>query len=651
MSTAPFGFLRVGAGSPRLRVADPDYNVTEILGLVEQARSRGVQVLLLPELALTGYTAGDLFFSLSTLVGGAERALARLLAETARSPMVVVLGLPVALDGRLFNTAAVMQAGRLLGLVPKSYLPGYKEYYEERWFSSSREAQRAEARLAGQNVPFGTDLLFAMESEPGVVLAVEICEDLWVPIPPSSYSAVAGATVLLNPSASIDLVGKADYRRDLVVQQSGRTISAYVLANSGVHESTTDVVFGGHLLVAEDGVLLAEGERFRRDSQLIVTEVDTERLQVERMRLTSFADAVHGARRTFRRLAVEPIPAPQPQRLVRAIDPHPFVPSDPARLDDRCEEIFAIQSAGLAKRLEHTGIRRVTLGLSGGLDSTLALLVCVRTFDLLGLDRKDVLALTMPGFGTTGQSLASARALAAALRVTLREIDIRAACAQHLKDIGLADADRSVTYQNVQARERTQVLMDVANKESGLVVGTGDLSELALGFCTFAGDHIAMYNVNASVPKTLVRELVRWVAGHHSSGAERDVLRQVLDTPVSPELLPPGADGATQQKTEEIVGPYELHDFFLWALLRLGAGPRKILFLAGEAFRDRYDAATLRRWLIGFLTRFFDQQFKRSVLPDGPKVGSVSLSPRGDWRMPSDASKAAWLAELEDKTG
>jgi NAD+ synthase (glutamine-hydrolysing) len=541
-----------------------------------------------------------------------------------------------------------MQSGRLLGVVPKSFLPGYKEYYEERWFSSSREALRHEALLAGQTVPLGTDLLFALEGEAGVVLAVEICEDLWVPIPPSSYHAVAGATVLLNLSASIDVVGKADYRRELVKQQSGRTISAYVLAASGVHESTTDVVFGGHLLAGEDGVVLAEGERFRRDNALLVTDVDVERLVIERMRLTSFADAAHNLPASYRRVALAAIAAPAPHTLVRKIDPHPFVPGDPRTLGERCDEVFSIQAAGLAKRLEHTGIKRVTLGLSGGLDSTLALLVTVRAFDLLGLSHEGIVSVTLPGFGTTGKTLENARRLASSLGVSLREIDIRPACTQHFRDIGLDPSDtQSVTYQNVQARERTQVLMDLANKESALVVGTGDLSELALGFCTFAGDHISMYNVNGSVPKTLVRELVSWVAGHHAAGDARHVLRDILETPVSPELTPPQADGSIEQKTEEIVGPYELHDFFLWALLRLGAGPRRMLFLAEQAFGATYDRATLVRWLKLFLSRFFDQQFKRSMMPDGPKVGSVSLSPRGDWRMPSDASKAAWLAELD----
>ena len=647
MTTAPFGFLRVGAACPPVAVADPERNAAESLRAVHQARERGVQILVLPELGLAGYTAGDLFFSLSTLVAGAERALGWLLRETASLPMVVAVGLPVALDGRLFNAAALIQGGRLLGVVPKTFLPGYGEYYEERWFSSAREATSKTVRLAGAEVPFGTDLLFGVESEPGVTLALEICEDLWAPISPSSRQAVAGATVLLTPSASPDLVGKADYRRELVRQQSGRTLSAYVYANAGVHESTTDLVFAGHLMVAENGVLLAEGERFRRSGDLIATDVDTERLLVERMRQTSFADAVHPRGPDPRRVALRPIPPPEPHRLLRAVDPHPFVPSDPGLLGERCREVFSIQTAGLARRLEHTGIRRPVLGLSGGLDSTLALLVAVRTTDLLGLPRPGVLAVTLPGFGTSDQTLANARRLATATGASLREIDVRPACAQHIRDIGLDPEDRtSATYQNLQARERTQVLMDLANQEGGLVVGTGDLSELALGFYTFGGDQIAMYNVNAGVPKTLVRQLVRWVAENQAGSAERAVLEAVLDTPVSPELLPPRADGAIAQRTEEIVGPYELHDFFLFCLIRLGAGPRKTLFLAEHAFADRYPAATLRRWLRVFIERFFDSQFKRSVMPDGPKVGSVSLSPRGDWRMPSDASKEAWLREL-----
>jgi NAD+ synthase (glutamine-hydrolysing) len=631
-----------------VRVADPERNGDATLDFVARAAERGAQVLVLPELGLTGYTCGDLFFSLTTLVAGAERALERVLRETAGRAMVIVVGLPVLQGGRLFNAAAVLQGGRILGVVPKTFLPGYKEYYEERWFSSSREAREGEVRLAGQVVPFGTDLLLQLPEEPGVTLAVEICEDLWAPIPPSSRHAVAGATVILNPSASNDLVTKAEYRRELVRQQSGRTLSAYAYANAGVHESTTDLVFGGHLLVAENGVLLAEGERYRREGELVVTDVDVERLRVERTRQTSFADAVHAAAPAYRTVPLSPVPPPRPHRLLRAVDPHPFLPADPATLDERCREVFSIQTAGLARRIEHVGAKRVVLGLSGGLDSTLALLVCVRTFDLLALPRTGVLAVTMPGFGTTARTLENARRIAAEAGAELREIDIRPACEQHIRDIGLDPEDRgSPTYENLQARERTQVLMDLANREGGLVVGTGDLSEIALGWATFAGDHIAMYAVNASVPKTLVRRLVEWVASHHGSTAEREVLHAVLATPVSPELLPPGRDGEVVQRTEDLIGPYELHDFFLFSLLRLGAGPGKILFLAEHAFAGRYDVADLRKWLVVFLRRFFAQQWKRSVMPDGPKVGSVSLSPRGDWRMPSDVLPDAWLRELE----
>jgi NAD+ synthase (glutamine-hydrolysing) len=646
--SAPFGFLRVAAACPRVVVADPEANAGLLLNAIREAHGRGVQVLVLPELSLTGYTSGDLFFSHTTLVLGAERALGRLLVETKRLPMVFVVGLPHVVDGRLFNVAAVCQSGEVLGIVPKSYLPNYKEFYEQRWFSSAFSAASRETELLGREVPFGDDLLFSLPAEPWVTLAVEICEDLWAPVPPSSRHAVSGATVLLCPSASPDQVAKSEWRRELVKQQSGRTVSAYVYANCGVHESTTDLVFGGHLLVAENGVLLAEGERFKRQGDLVVTDVDTERLYVERMRQTTFTMA-EGMPGGARRLLLAPLPTPKPHKLVRPVDPHPFVPMDPVTLGERCREIVSIQAAGLAKRLEHTSLARAVLGLSGGLDSTLALLVCTRAFDLLSRPRTGILAVTMPGFGTTEGTRESARRLAAAAQVELREIDIRPACEQHIRDIGLDPADRaSPTFQNLQARERTQVLMDLANKEGGLVVGTGDLSELALGFCTFAGDHIAMYNVNASVPKTLVRRVVSWVAENQASAEERGVLEAILATPVSPELVPPGEDGAIAQKTEDIVGPYELHDFFLWCFVRLGAGPRKTLFLAEHAFAGRYDRAALRKWLRVFLERFFDNQFKRSTAPDGPKVGSVSLSPRGDWRMPSDASKEAWLRELAE---
>jgi NAD+ synthase (glutamine-hydrolysing) len=646
---APFGFLRVAAGCPRLRVADPAGNVAQILDLVRQAERAGVQVLVLPELALTGYTCGDLFFSLQTLVGGAEEALGGLLEATSRSRMLIAVGLPVRLDGQLFNAAAVVQSGRLLGVVPKTFIPGYKEFYEERYFSSSRGAASVEVELAGQRAAFGPEILFTVPGERDVTIGVEICEDLWVPMPPSSQHAVAGASVILNLSASNDLVAKAEYRRSLVVNQSARILGAYVYASCGVHESTTDVVFGGHLLIAESGTLLAEGERFARDARLVAADVDVERLAVERARQTSFADSVGLLPKTYRSIALQPMPAARRGALQRRIDPHPFVPADPQKRDERCLEIFEIQTAGLAQRLEHTGIRKVVLGLSGGLDSTLALLVAVRTFELLGLPKKGILAVTMPGFGTTARTLGNARELAEALEATLLEIDIRAACRQHIEDIGLPVSDlASTTFQNLQARERTQILMDLANKEGGLVVGTGDLSELALGWCTFAGDHISMYNVNGSVPKTLVRFLVRWVAEHHVAVRARDVLMGVLDTPVSPELIPPDKDDAIVQKTEELVGPYELHDFFLWHFLRFGSGPAKTFHLAQQAFAGQHTPAVIERWLRVFLERFFQHQFKRSVMPDGPKVGSVSLSPRGDWRMPSDAASDAWIAELDE---
>ncbi len=645
MTTTPFGFLRVGAAAPRLRVADPDFNASRILDLWREADARGVQVLVLPELALTGYTAADLFFSGSVLVSGAERALVRLMAETAASPMIIALGLPVAADGLLFNAAAVIQAGQLKGLVPKTYLPNYREFYEKRWFASSRAARSGEATLAGARVPLGADLLFEIEGAPDAILGLEVCEDLWVALPPSSFMSIAGATLLLNLSASDETVAKADYRRALVTQQSGRTVAGYVYASSGVDESTTDVVFSGHLMIAENGALLAEGERFCRDGQLVVSEIDLERLVGERQHLNLLADA--DVARPFRRVACAAVPAQEPLHLSRAVEPHPFVPGDPSRLDERCLEVFSIQTAGLARRLEHVGRGPLVLGLSGGLDSTLALLVAVRTLDLLSRPHSDVHAVTMPGFGTTAKTLGNARRLADCLGASLREIDIRAACERHIADIGLDPTDRSsVAYQNLQARERTQILMDLANKDGGLVVGTGDLSELALGWCTFAGDHMSMYNVNGGVPKTLVRHLVRWVAQHRASPVEREVLQAVLETPISPELLPPGSDGSIAQRTEELIGPYELHDFFLHHFFR-GAGPRKLLFLAGHAFGERYDRETLRRWLRVFIERFFSQQFKRSCLPDGPKVGSVSLSPRGDWRMPSDATCAAWLRELD----
>jgi NAD+ synthase (glutamine-hydrolysing) len=649
MTTTPHGFLRVCAAAPRIRVADPDFNVAETIAVSESAAREGVQVLVFPELSLSGYTAGDLFFS-SALIRRTESALARYLEASASSAMLAVLGLPVIVDGRMYDCAVVTQRGRLLGVVPKTFIPAYKEFYEERWFGSSRDARRPEITLCGQEAAFGVDLLFAFEDAPNVFLAVEICEDLWAPIPPSSLHAVAGASVLLNLSASSEAVGKADYRRALVAQQSGRSISGYVYAGAGVHESTTDVVFGGHLMIAENGQLLAESRRFERQSRWLSADIDVQRLLTERTRQNSFGDAAHDIVRPYRRVSAKPIPVAVPSKLRRPLDPRPFAPSDPATLEHRCEEVFAIQTAGLAKRLEHAGLRRAVVGISGGLDSTLALLVATRTFDMLRLSRKGVLAVTLPGFGTTARTLENARRIAAALGVAIREIDIKPACAQHIADIGLDSRDQtSVTFQNLQARERMQILMDLANKEDGLVVGTGDLSELALGYCTFAGDHMAMYNVNCGVPKTLVRQMVCWASRHSANASEREALLAIVETPVSPELVAAEASGPITQLTEELIGPYELHDFFLFHFFR-GADPPKIIFMAEQAFAGQYDEALLKRWLRVFIERFFAHQFKRSVLPDGPKVGAVSLSPRGDWRMPSDASVAAWLESLDRDT-
>ncbi len=640
------GFFRVAAGCPRAHIADPSKNVGEILDLVAEAKRKGVQLLITPELGITSYTAADLFFQQTTLLRAAEEALHKLCARTARLDMTIAVGLPLARDSRLWNAAAILQKGQVRGVILKSYIPNYKEFYEGRWFSPAREAVRGEIDLLGSRVPAGADLVFRIAGEDSLALGFEICEDLWVPCPPSVRLAQAGATVLANLSASNEGIGKAGYRRELVKQHSGRTLSAYIFSNVGVHESTTDLVFGGHLMVAENGELLAENRRFRREAELVATDVDVERISVERLRQKTFAETGGGAPPT-RTVMLDPMAPPRSSRPIRKIDPHPFVPRDEGTLAQRCAEIFEIQTAGLARRWEHTGSKKLILGLSGGLDSTLALIVAGRTCGLLGRSRKSILAVTMPGFGTTSKTRSLALRLALASGVSVREIDIKAACARHLKDIGLSTNDRSVAFENAQARERTQILMDLANKENGLVIGTGDLSELALGFATFGGDHLSMYNVNASVPKTLVRFLVRAAAADPLHSTESKALKEVLALPISPELLPPGRRGEMSQKTEDIIGPYELHDFFLHAFLRLGASPEKMLFLAAAAFAGMYSPATLRKWLRVFLERFFAAQFKRSTLPDGPKVGSVSLSPRGDFRMPSDSQPRAWLDQID----
>ncbi len=657
-----YGFVRVAAALPRLRVADCAYNAERMVHLFDQAEQQAIQVLVFPELALTGYTCGDLFHQ-PALQKAALNALKYLLGESERRYAgLFVVGLPWLVGDQLYNVAAVCQKGQLLSVVPKSYLPNYKEFYEARWFSPAARNNSDHIDWQGnRHRAFGTDLLFADEMFPGVVLGVEICEDLWTPIPPSSFQALAGAKILVNLSASNEVIGKASYRRQLVASQSGRCIAGYVYACSGVCESTTDVVFGGHALIAENGSLLAESPRFGRDDALLVSDIDVERLQNDRQMMNSFNDSLDLVRaRPFRRIPFHL--QKSPARLVRPVEAHPFVPAGQLQLAERCGEIFHAQVAGLAKRLEHLGKPSVAIGVSGGLDSTLALLVACKTFDTLQTPRSKIAAITMPGFGTTGRTRANALALMQHLGVHAREIDIRALCLDEMRALGHrpfgialdgltvetltarlndvpAERCQDLVFENVQARMRTSLLMN-----SGFVVGTGDLSEYALGWCTYNGDHISMYNPNVSIPKTLVKFLVDWVARNEFKGAEQKTLLDIVATEISPELLPTGKDGKGTQATESVIGPYELHDFFLFHFLRYGAPPEKILFLAEHAeFERAYSIEEIRRWLKVFIERFFASQFKRSCLPDGPKVGTISLSPRGDWRMPSDAEAAVWL--------
>ncbi len=636
-----FGFLKVAAAVPQVRVADCAHNAGRIIALTEEAARRGVEIVVFPELAVTGYTCGDLLLQ-STLLDAADEALAEIVRATRKLPLTVIAGVPLRHGSTLYNCAAVFTQGRVLGVVPKIHIPDYGEFYETRWFASGEGIAEERIAAAGQQADFGADLTFEVN---GTEFGVEICEDLWTAVPPSSHLALDGAKAIFNLSASPETAGKHAYLRQLVAQQSARTLAAYVYCSAGMGESSTDLVFAGNALIAENGTILREAERFSADEQLVVADVDIQRLEFERRRNTSFRRRDGASENTVIEMEI-----PQGLRaaaLDRDIDPLPFVPKDEAHRNERCEEIFRIQAHGLARRLRHTGCQRAVVGISGGLDSTLALLVTVRAFDFLGIGRSGIVGITMPGFGTTDRTYNNALELMRGLGVTLREIPIRDACIQHMKDIGMEPSDRSTAYENAQARERTQILMDVANMEGGLVVGTGDLSELALGWATYNGDQMSMYGVNASVPKTLVRHLVKWAADTERDAATRATLLDILDTPVSPELLPADDEGRIAQKTEDLVGPYELHDFFLYHFLRLGAGPAKILFLAETAFRGSYDRATIHKWLCVFFRRFFAQQFKRSAMPDGPKVGSAALSPRGDWRMPSDASAAAWLQELE----
>ncbi len=623
---------------PAVKVGDVVYNVQQIESLIAQAEGKGVEVMVFPELCLTGYTCQDLFRE-QLLLDKAEEGLLMLLDFTRKLDVISIVGLPVVINGLLYNCAAVIQHGTILGVVPKTYLPNYGEFYEKRWFASAQDLNPAEIYLAGSPVSVSAEpIIFSTGDD--VKFGIEICEDVWAPIPPSNNLALAGADIIFNLSASDELIGKHRYLCSLLAQQSARTISAYVYASSGFGESTQDVVYGGNAMVFEDGSLLVDGERFSLQPQIQVAQVDVERLRMERRQNTTFINAQRHS--SARHIAAKPV-APRDFELIRQVDAHPFIPKD-GDMQQGCEEILNIQVAGLAKRLYHIGASKAVIGISGGLDSTLALLVTVKSFDKLGLDRKGIIGITMPGFGTTDRTYNNAMALMKALGVTIREISIAKAVTKHFEDIGHDMQKHDVTYENSQARERTQILMDVANQVNGIVIGTGDLSELALGWATYNGDHMSMYGVNAGVPKTLIRYLVSFVAGELAT----DILLDIIDTPISPELIPADAMGNIKQKTEDLVGPYELHDFFIYYFLRWGFSPKKIFILAQKAFDKTYDDATIKKWLQTFCRRFFTQQFKRSCLPDGPKVGSVSLSPRGDWRMPSDASSALWLKECEE---
>ena len=651
-----YGLIKVAAAIPGVRVADVEYNVLQIESLLAQAEGRGAELIVFPELSLTGYSCQDLFRQ-QLLLDKAEEGLLMLLDFTRKLDIIAVVGMPVRIGTLLYNCAVVIQHGTLLGVVPKTYLPNYNEFYEKRWFASAADLQPQEIYLAGSPVRVSAEPLLFRTCD-GVAFGVEICEDVWAPLPPSNMLTMAGADIIVNLSASDELIGKHRYLCSLLAQQSARTMCGYVYSSCGFGESTQDVVYGGNAIVFENGRLLAESARFALEPQLQLAQIDVERLRSERQNNTTFRTAQDGA--TARIVDAKPVDQ-QDFELIREVNPHPFIPSD-ADMASACDEILNIQTMGLCKRLQHTHCDKAVIGISGGLDSTLALLVTVKAFDRLRLSRKGIVGITMPGFGTTDRTHQNAVLLMSELGITQREINIAKAVTQHFEDIGHDAAVHDVTYENSQARERTQILMDVANQIGAMVVGTGDLSELALGWCTYNGDHMSMYGVNAGVPKTLVQHLIRYMAGvfsderselsdfssaNHQPSTLTKLLLDVVDTPISPELTPADSEGNIQQKTEDLVGPYELHDFFLYYLLRHGFRPAKIFVLAQRAFGGKYDDDTLRHWLQTFCRRFFSQQFKRSCMPDGPKVGSVSLSPRGDWRMPSDAASTLWLKECE----
>ena len=634
------GFIKVAALTPKIRVADCDYNAAKICLMIDEAWKEGAKLMVFPELCITGYTCADLFWQ-EALLKEAKHELYHIMMHSREKEALIFVGLPWEKDGKLYNVAAAICNGRLLGLVPKRYLPNYNEFYEQRHFTAgSPEVDWVEVN--GVPVPFGMNQLFCCKEMEGLTIAAELCEDLWTPNPPSVNHALAGATVIVNLSASDEATGKGEYRRMLVSSQSARLLCGYIYTSAGEGESTQDLIFGGHNLIAENGRVLEESKRFGHEA--IYSELDIHRLIAERRRMTTFETNTEGYEKTAFHLS------PCRTNLTRVFDPAPFVPSGKADREKRCEEILMMQAMGLKKRMEHTGSKHIVVGISGGLDSTLALLVMAQTCALLDMERSAITAVTMPGFGTTDRTYQNACELTRGLGAELLEVDIRPAVNQHFKDIGHDSSIHDVTYENSQARERTQILMDMANKKGGLLIGTGDMSELALGWATYNGDHMSMYGVNCSVPKTLVRHLVRYYADTCGDEKISAILYDVLDTPVSPELLPP-ENGKISQKTEDLVGPYELHDFFLYYVMRFGYAPSKIYRVACYAFRGVYDPETILKWLTTFYRRFFAQQFKRSCLPDGPKVGSVAVSPRGDLRMPSDASRNVWMNDLEKLQG
>lgn len=631
------GFVRVGAVVPKLKVADTEFNCNEIIKQIEVASNNKIQIVVFPELCVTGYTCQDLFEQ-DTLLEEAEKALNKILDYTNNLDIICIIGMPIKAENQLFNTAVVIQKGKILGIVPKTFIPNYGEFYEKRWFASSKNANKKEIEILDQKVPFGIDLLFKDKENNEICFGIEICEDIWAVEPPSNKLALLGANIIFNLSASNEVIGKKEYRRDLVKMQSAKTISGYVYCSSGVNESTSDVVFSGESMIFENGSCLTNNQRFDFESNMIFTEIDTKRLANDRRKNISFmGDSVDLEYREIKINIPDNI-----EDLTREYSKTPFVPEDKKKISEICEEILNIQSYGLAKRLLHTNINKTIIGISGGLDSTLAFLVIIKAYEILNLPKENIIAITMPGFGTTSRTHKNSIKLINAYGAAFREINITKSSLQHFEDIGHDKNIKDVTYENAQARERTKILMDIANKENGLVVGTGDLSELALGWCTYNGDHMSMYAVNASIPKTLVKYIIKWVADNSKEEC-KNIINDILDTPISPELLPPDENGNIEQKTEEQVGPYILHDFFLYHFLRYGAEPKKIYILACKTFKNDFKKEEIKHWLQVFIKRFFTQQFKRNCMPDGPKVGTVSLSPRGDLRMPSDASYNIWL--------